>query len=188
MSSRIPDRILFLAVTTDGKVIGFVIHPKSELASEYLNLSELPVQGIFSCIDITKQEDNLTMLLYEFRRINSLGWIDSKRLDRDGKILPCNAPNCGGYTLEAELRITPNGFSEPDFLGWEIKQFNVTNFERLSNSIITLMTPEPTNGIYVSEGVEAFVRKYGYIDKLGRQNRMNFGGIHKSSLENPILI
>jgi hypothetical protein len=29
--------------------------------------------------------------------------------------------NCGGYTLEAELGATPNGYSEPDFMGWEIK-------------------------------------------------------------------
>jgi len=27
--------------------------------------------------------------------------------------------NRGGYTLEAELGITPNGYSEPDFMGWE---------------------------------------------------------------------
>jgi hypothetical protein len=41
------------------------------------------------------------------------------------------------------------------------------------------MTPEPTNGYYVKEGVEAFVKKYGYVDKLGRPDRLNFGGIHK---------
>lgn len=41
------------------------------------------------------------------------------------------------------------------------------------------MTPEPTNGYYVTEGVEAFIRKYGYDDLVGRADRKNFGGVHK---------
>lgn len=93
--------------------------------------------------------------------------------------MPCEASNCGGYTLEAELGITPNGYSEPDFLGWEVKQFGVTNFARINSAIITLMTPEPTDGIYKTKGAEVFIRKYGYSDKAGKENRMNFGGVHK---------
>lgn len=93
--------------------------------------------------------------------------------------MPCEAPNCGGYTLEAELGITPNGYSEPDFLGWEVKQFGVTNFARINSAIITLMTSEPTDGIYKTKGAETFIRKYGYADKAGKENRMNFGGVHK---------
>ena len=41
------------------------------------------------------------------------------------------------------------------------------------------MTPEPTHGLYKSKGTEFFIRNYGYPDKLGRPDRMNFGGIHK---------
>jgi hypothetical protein len=41
------------------------------------------------------------------------------------------------------------------------------------------MTPEPTHGFYVESGIEAFIRKYGYKDKLGREARLNFGGVHK---------
>jgi hypothetical protein len=40
------------------------------------------------------------------------------------------------------------------------------------------MTPEPTDGLYKSEGVEKFLREYGYTDKKGRDDRMNFGGVH----------
>lgn len=101
-------------------------------------------------------------------------------MDNAGNILPCLFYNCVGYTLEAELGIKPNGYSEPDYLGWEVKQFGVTNFNRLNSAVVTLMTPEPTNGYYVSEGVEAFIRRYGYEDLVGRTDRMNFGGIHKS--------
>jgi hypothetical protein len=41
------------------------------------------------------------------------------------------------------------------------------------------MTPEPTDGIYKSNGTEAFLTKYGYVDKKGREDRINFGGVHK---------
>ncbi len=33
--------------------------------------------------------------------------------------------------LEAELGVTPNGYSEPDFMGWEIKQFGVKKFDKI---------------------------------------------------------
>jgi len=82
--------------------------------------------------------------------------------------------------LEAELGIAKNSVAEPDFLGWEVKQHSVTNFTRPdSGTAITLMTPEPTSGFYKEQGVEAFVRKFGYPDKNGRPDRLNFGGIHR---------
>jgi MvaI/BcnI restriction endonuclease family len=84
--------------------------------------------------------------------------------------------------LEAELGITPNGYAEPDFLGWEVKQFGVDSFQKTNSAIITLMTPEPTDGIYITEGAEVFIRKYGYADKIGREDRMNFGGVHKTGI------
>ena len=40
------------------------------------------------------------------------------------------------------------------------------------------MTPEPNGGIYTDLGTEEFVRQFGYKDKKGRPNRMNFGGYH----------
>lgn len=106
----------------------------------------------------------------------------SKRLDGQGNILPCEAPQCGGYTLEAELGITPNGYSEPDFLGWEVKQFGVINFNKINSKVITLMTPEPTGGFYKREGIPAFIKKYGYADVSGKADRMNFGGVHKADI------
>ena len=67
-------------------------------------------------------------------------------------------------------------------MGWEVKQFGVTNFAKINSAIITLMTPEPTSGIYKTEGTEAFLTKYGYADKTGREDRINFGGVHKASV------
>ncbi len=90
-----------------------------------------------------------------------------------------SARNGGGYTLEAELGITPNGYSEPDFMGWEVKQYGVGNFTKfLPKSPVTLMTPEPTGGVYKQEGAEEFLRRYGYADKSGKPDRINFGGVY----------
>ncbi|WP_205945896.1 MvaI/BcnI family restriction endonuclease [Pedobacter hiemivivus] len=182
MTQRLAGRLFFFGVGSDGSVLGYVAGPHSELAIEYQNYGYSYEYGVFKVLELPKLVNNKQRLINELKRIHDLGWIKSKRLDRAGRILPCLAPNCGGYTLEAELGITPNGYSEPDFLGWEIKQFGVANFNRISSAVITLMTPEPTNGVYVKEGTESFIRQYGYEDKSGKADRMNFGGIHRFGL------
>lgn len=181
MTRRLENRLLFLSVARNGNVLGYVASPDSVIAKEFCQ-ADISVQvGVFSVIELSKMLSTRQKLLDELKRIHLLNWITSKRLDKNGNILPCVSSNCGGYTLEAELGITPNGYSEPDYLGWEIKQFNVRRFELLNSSIITLMTPEPTDGFYVKAGVEAFMRKYGYNDLNGRKDRINFGGLHKVS-------
>jgi hypothetical protein len=184
MSQRLPNRILFFGATKDGKVVGHVVDPESEIAAEFRQLS-LPNYGMFQYIELPLYQGNKEKLLSELLRIHSKGWIKSKRLDALGNVLACEAPNCGGYTLEAELGITPNGYSEPDFLGWEVKQFGVDNFSKISSKVITLMTPEPTHGLYRSDGAEAFVRGYGYADLSGKPDRMNFGGVHRAGEVHP---
>lgn len=177
MKSRIPGRLLFLGVSEkSSQIIGGVFDPSSQVAEEFkLVEKSLPkASEIFWALLPQPNKiaviDTRTSILQELCRIHRLGWINSKRLDTNGNQIPCNAPQCGGYTLEAELGITPNGRSEPDFLGWEVKQHAL--------SVITLMTPEPTGGFYVSNGPEQFVRRYGYKDQQGRPDRLNFGGTH----------
>ena len=182
MTQRLADRLLFLSISNKGEILGYVTAPNSELANDFNALKADDEIGIFKVIDLPQTVNNRVKLLEELYRIHQLDWITSKRLDRDGNILPCFSSNCGGYTLEAELGITPNGYSEPDFLGWEVKQFGVTNFERINSHVITLMTPEPTDGIYKTQGTEAFLHLYGYADKTGREDRINFGGIHKTGI------
>ena len=180
MTQRLAERILFFAVAKDGRILGYVAAPNSEISDEFLKTKQISEHGVFKVIELPEAKNNREKLLAELYRIHQLGWITSKRLDGQGNILPCISSNCGGYTLEAELGITPNGYSEPDYLGWEVKQFGVTNFDRINSAIITLMTPEPTHGIYKSEGAEIFIKKYGYADKTGKEDRMNFGGVHKT--------
>ena len=182
MANRIEQRLLFLGVSDNGQVIGYVVSPESQLSQEFDALKDLDDVGVFKEITLEGniiQLNSKKQLIDELKRIHQLGWIDSKRLDKDKNILPCISSNCGGYTLEAELGITPNGYSEPDYLGWEVKQFAVKDFKKYNSSVVTLMTPEPTSGFYVDSGIESFIRKYGYADKLGREARLNFGGVHK---------
>ena len=179
MANRINNRLLFISVDKKGRTLGYVAAPDSEIANEFKHQKELKKHGVFQVIELQEIKNNKNVLFNELCRIHNLGWIDSKRLDSDYYTLPCRSSNCGGYTLEAELGITPNGYSEPDFMGWEIKQFGVKRFDKTDSSVITLMTPEPTGGLYKTKGTESFIREYGYVDKLGRPDRMNFGGVHK---------
>ncbi len=179
MTQRLEGRLLFLSVTNNGQILGYTTSPTSEIANEFNTLQTNVEIGVFQAIDLPRLVNNKQRLLDELYRIYQLDWITSKRLDRNGNILPCISPNCGGYTLEAELGITPNGYSEPDFLGWEIKQYGVRNLERINSAVITLMTPEPTGGFYKTHGAKEFLHTYGYPDRTGREDRINFGGIHK---------
>jgi len=182
MTQRLADRLLLFAVSKNGTILGYVTSPNSEIANEFEKTKSITEYGVFKVIELQEVTSNKAKLISELLRIHEQGWIKSKRLDGKGNILPCESSNCGGYTLEAELGITPNGYSEPDFLGWEVKQFGVKNFERFSSEVITLMTPEPTSGIYKTEGTEVFLRKYGYADRNGIMDRINFGGVHKTGV------
>lgn len=189
MAGRLKGRILFLGITADRRVIGHVVGAESEVAGEMADNIHSPTQGVFLELTLPtqpSQTDSRARLLLELGRIHRLSWIDSKQLDAAGQLKPCNAPQCGGYTLEAELGIAKNGDSEPDFLGWEVKQHSVGNFRGSSlGAAITLMTPEPTGGFYKEQGVEAFIRRFGYADKNGREDRFNFGGIHRAGQRHP---
>ena len=179
MNTRLPGRILFLGLTRDDKIVAWATGPDSALATAFRNLWGLEQRGVFHVLPVESAEGRTSKerLLAELRRIHLLGWVDSKALKSDGIIVPCRASQCVGYTLEAELGVARNGRSEPDFLGWEVKASTVSAFSRPpSAKPITLMTPEPTGGYYRQEGVEAFIHKYGYADKKGREDRMNFGG------------
>lgn len=183
MRQRLEGRVLFFSTTNTGTVLGYIASPYSEIANQFKCTKIDSIHGIFSIIDLPKAVNNRQLLIDELRRIHKLGWIKSKRLDSAGNVIDCQAPNCGGYTLEAEFGITPNGYSEPDYMGWEIKQFGVSNFNSIKSKAITLMTPEPTDGLYKSKGAEYFVKTYGYEDKNGKPDRLNFGGIHKIGVE-----
>ena len=181
LNSRTPDRVLFFGITNTGEIICHAIGPENPLRLELGGLKIEAGKGILIEIPLsTSTTDTQSLLLSELLRINTKGWIDSSKLQSDGVRKPYNAQNGGGYTLEAELGILPNGRNEPDFHGWEIKQHGSPSLtEPLKGNAVTLITPEPDGGFYKDKGGADFVRKFGYPDISGIIDRLNFGGIHR---------
>lgn len=178
LTVRDEGRAMFFGVTRDGVVLGYVTDADNPITKE-LAAGAWPMLGVFIELPLSLDQpaDPKTILLAELRRIYQLNWIMSQKLAKDGTKMPYAARNGGGYTLEAELGITPNGYAEPDFMGWEVKQYGVNNFTAFRpKSPVTLMTPEPTGGIYKTEGAAEFLKLFGYADQSGKEDRFNFGG------------
>jgi hypothetical protein len=186
MATRNAGRLLFLGVTSDRKVVASVFGPESRVARETIGLKGLHKISVLEQVPISVADTSRDGLIYALRAIYKKGWITSQRLNSTGLIVDCSGTNCGGYTLEAQLGIIPNGMAEPDFDGWEIKGYSVSNFARIDTGVLTLMTPQPTGGLYCTEGVEAFVRKYGYTDRSGRRDRLNFSSPHRYGIKNEL--
>ena len=176
-------RVLFLGVTPDSRVLGYIAAPESAAAHDALNLELESDIGVFATLDLPElvgDEGSRAVLFRELRRIHELGWIPAKSLDKDGAERRCKGTNCGGLTLEAELGIRPNSRTDPDFLGWEVKQHDVGTFDRPAHRAITLLTPNPDVGDYSVMPLTDFIRRYGYADVRGRSGRLNFGGVHRA--------
>lgn len=174
-SGRQPDRFLVIGVHPERYCIGYLAVPGSQISAELKSKLGTQENGVLQQINFGNHNSRI-ILLNELRRIHLGSPIHGKKLDRSsGKTVAYNARNGAGYTLEAELGISPNGNSEPDFLGWEVKSH--------SRPVVTLMTPEPSGGLYRERGVDFFVRKYGYEDKNGVPDRLNFGGVYKYGVQ-----
>lgn len=188
MTTRAPGRVMLLGVASDGKITGLAADGGTQLAANLHSRKPSSNAGVLLDLGVpdgAAPDEAKRILLRRVCEISRKGWIEAWRLQPDGGRAPCVGGNCVGTTLESELGILANGRSEPDFLGWEVKASTVRKLNSPRLSTVTLMTPEPTGGFYKSHGVEAFVRKYGYPDKLGRQDRLNFGGVHKFGREHP---
>ena len=177
---RTEGRVLFFGITKSKKILAYLAIPDSRIAKEINDYPSVAITGVFNELDTkgrTKTASSKDTLLQELKRIHQKKWIASKRLDSDGAIKKYTAQNGGGYTLEAELGILPNGYSGPDFMGWEIKQFGVSKCNLINSKPLTVMTPEPDGGYYVTDGVDAFLRKYAY-ESPSIEDRLDFTGRH----------
>lgn len=185
MRSRDEGRVLILGVCPDGRVIGRALS-RDDPAARALDAvaPQLETAGVFLMLGaLLKAGANpRKVLLDALCEIHLKTWIPSQKMGKAGVPAPYSARNGGGYTLEAELGISPNGYAEPDFMGWEVKQYGVSDFLRYTaKTPVTLMTPEPTGGVYREEGVEEFLRRFGYPDRAGKAGRTNFGGVYASN-------
>ncbi|WP_226015861.1 MvaI/BcnI family restriction endonuclease [Novosphingobium sp. FKTRR1] len=178
MRVRDEGRLLVLGITQQGGVLGYAANAADPITAE-LTAREWPTIGVFLELPLTLRQTTSPkqQLLDELRRIYRLQWIASQKLAPSGIKAPYAARNGGGYTLEAELGISPNGYAEPDFMGWEVKQYGVSDLlSYRPKSPVTLMTPEPTGGLYRTGGVASFLTRFGYPDQAGKPDRINFGG------------
>ena len=175
---REPGRLLLLGVNENLRSV-FAVVLSSEATATVAVRSSLgnSRDGIFSIWNLEPASKEMfhSVLLNELWRIHEMGWIDGQRLSREG-LIPYRAQNGGGYTLEAELGIFPNGYSAPDFLGWEVKQHAVGTFSRPRAGNITLFTPEPDSGVYIEDGLKVFLREWG--KPRAGSTRLDFAGKH----------
>jgi len=178
---RSEGRWLILGISRDESIYAYLATPESNLSTELEKTDMIEVSKIFCKLDTAHKlagQSTRDALIAKLLEIHNMGWIESQKLNADMSSSPYKAQNGGGYTLEAMLGVSPNGIAEPDYLGWEVKQFGVTRFPRTGSKPTTLMTPEPDGGFYKVSGAIDFVRAYGYADKSGKPDRLNFGGKH----------
>ncbi len=161
-------RCMVLGLLNDG-VLAYVSAWGSRLS--------LDAQAVISETDVSpvaavlyeysaRKTNSRETLLERLRYIWQQGAVRSCRLNKNGERIEYRARNGAGYTLESMFGISPNGFSEPDFMGWEIKAH--------SGGAVTLMTPEPNEGTYLIS-LENFLRSHA--TKLSAE-RMDFASRH----------
>lgn len=176
-----PDRILILGLGSGRKVMGITLPREAPAAKEIRATGPHDPYGVLHVLPLAGRDhgDGFLELMQRLCAIHQRGWVASTRLDKSGTLLPCRASNCNGYTLESLLGIQSNGYALPDFRGWEIKARSVPKIEKPGSSVVTLFTPEPDSGVYVTETLPEFLSRYGYPDTKGRKDRLNFGGVYR---------
>ena len=186
---RAEGRWLILGVHPHGTIYAYLAIPDSNLARALETTELVDIGSVLSEIAVNytlagvSTEDALKAKLLE---IHNMGWIPGQKMNADMSTTPYGAPNGGGYTLEAILGVPPNGYAEPDYLGWEVKQFSVRRFPKVSPQVTTLFTPEPDGGIYKDDSAIEFVRRYGYADRNGVPDRLNVSVKHEAGTAHPL--
>lgn len=78
MTQRLAGRLLFLGVTNNRTILGYVAAPSSEISIECHRLNLCEEHGVFKILPLEHNANYKTQLLTELYRIHSLGWIPSK--------------------------------------------------------------------------------------------------------------
>ncbi|KLR60727.1 MvaI/BcnI restriction endonuclease family [Actinobacteria bacterium IMCC26207] len=128
--------------------------------------------------------DSRALLLQRLCAISGEGWIPGQRMTTSG-VIPYQAKNGGGFTLEARLGIVSNAEAGPDFHGWEVKQHNAHSLIRPRAGQVTLFDPAPDGGFYKELGPADFLRKYGRLSADAKRwdftSRHQFGVRHATT-------
>lgn len=170
LNVRQKDRVLFLGVCPDGRVYGHIVSPENPItgfinSKEYLwqDWDEGKGPSVFKFLELEANISpiaSIPEIIKVFEKIHRKGWVPAQRIKPDGSLMiPYRGQNAAGYTLEALLGVFPSGNSEPDYRGWEVKCTRT--------NVVTLMTPEPDQGLYISD-FDAFMQCYAHDVDQGR--------------------
>ncbi|MGG5285362.1 MvaI/BcnI family restriction endonuclease [Pseudomonas viridiflava] len=161
-------RCLVLGICEDGRILAYADtwggKLSLEAAQKILNGQVTKIASVFY-EQAWISEQGRIMLLQKLSEIYIGGAVRSGRLNAAGCLIEYHARNGAGYTLESLFGIVPNGRSEPDFQGWELKAHG--------SGPVTLMTPEPDSGIY-RDNLKKFMQDYGVVGEF----RHDFTGKH----------
>ena len=175
-------RWLIVGVKQGTMNFGFLATPESKVANQLQERFIIKTSSAFSeLVSKDKEIKGLSAkeaLVRELRDVWQTGWILGQSLSRLEGLTPYHNLNSGGYTIEAALGIYRNGDAEPDKYGWEIKHY--------TRNVTTLMDDSPNGGFYNLNGIAPFIRRYGYPDRNGVPDRLNFGGSHKFGMRHAL--
>ncbi len=179
MASRMENRIIFIGITNDEKIIGHVTGPNNSISNELKKFKDSNTNIILKNIsDTSKSLSTKDQLLKKLLEIHEMGWVEGQILTKKNGLKHYSAPNAGGYTLEALCGVHANGDNKPDYLGWELKQHRTKlNTPLKGNSKVTLISPEPTGGLYHLNTIK-FMNEFGYVNSKGIPDRFDFTGTH----------
>lgn len=166
---RLDERVMLLGVT-DHDLLVWVGEPdRSErFALETRPTGDNPLLEVVTATRRPSLTEAWADLLDELRIIITGPPVQAQRLARDGlKEYTAAAPNAPGYTLEALFGIEANSDPAPDYRGLiELK---------VVSQKVTLMTPEPTSGLYVDAGKLTFLQRWGHESR----GKLRFTGLHR---------
>ena len=177
-------RVLAFGVAERRRIVAWAASDQTELLAE---LDEAGQAGQTAQISVFRRlelgDDPKSTLLRALGKVHRRGWIKGQTLLADGNNKPNNSQNAGGLTLEAALGIPKDSDATPDFGDWEVKAYTVASFDKMGKSKpVTLMTPEPTRGIYAEHGAVEFLRRYGYPAVNGEKDRLNYSNRHLAGI------
>jgi hypothetical protein len=181
------ERILILGVTNDDKILSHVLESDSNKEGQLKEIS-LSSYGKLTEIKFSLGMASIDELVSRIKEIINKGWVPVRSLTlKDGKIVSNYkdkiANNSHGVTLEAELGVTANSSSGPDWRGWEIKSKRFLKYNQIHHSKpVSLFTPAPDFGLY-SYDYELFMDNYGFFDV--EKNRISFAQMHKYQRTTP---
>lgn len=161
------NRLLFLGVRPDGVVLGFLVVGNDALRVELRDLPHYDTAAGINEIEVLQAGlTSRQRLESRLKEIHEMGWVTGRRLSGEN-VIPTSAPQAVGYTLEALLGVSANGYNEPDFAGYEVKAMTVPNFDQGENKVVTVITPEPDIGVYQDDSVLAFLTRWGIQTNKG---------------------